>query len=115
MVLLMGDSITQTAKKGHWFLVLTKMVLWILAMIMTFIGFFQILPLLLLTFGNVTLLLGSSSQAPTIIDIALFIPVAISMSGLLTYFLYGILKKENKQARRHQKDLMKRMIDRKKN
>lgn len=81
-------------KERHWFIDLSRMVGWILLMLVSFVLFFQILPVVLLAFGHITLLFGSTEQVPSVIDVMVYIPTAVSLSGLLTYILYRLLKKQ---------------------
>lgn len=112
-----GQVTDETKKQRHWFIELTKMVGWLLLMMITFILFFEILPVLILAFGHMTLLFGHSSQGPTPIDILVYIPSAMGLSGILTYFLYRVLKSQYKYVIRIQESLSirfsKRMIERK--
>ena len=112
-----SQVIDETKKQRHWFVELTKMVGWLLLMMITFILFFQILPVLILMFGHMTLLFGTSSQGPTPIDILVYIPSAMGLSGILTYFLYRVLKSQYKYVMRIQESLSirfsKRIIERK--
>lgn len=92
-------------KKRHWFMDLTRMVGWILLMIISVMFFFQVLPVLLLALGHILMLFGSTEQAPSIIDALVYLPTAISFSGLLTYGLYRLLRKQYANAMRIQNQL----------
>ena len=83
---------TPKQKGRHWFMELTRMVGWMLLMIVSFILFFQILPIIILAFGHMSMLFGNSSQPPSVLDIMVYIPSSIGLSGILTYFLYRVLK-----------------------
>lgn len=103
---------TPKQKGRHWFMELTRMVGWMLLMIVSFILFFQILPIIILAFGHMSMLFGNSSQPPSVLDIMVYIPSSIGLSGILTYFLYRVLKMQYRHVIEIQAHLSVRFANR---
>lgn len=98
---------------GQWFKELTKMTLWLFLMVITIFGFYQVLPMFLLFTGQALGLLGTVDVAPTIVDALVFVPTAMSITLVLTYGFYLVLRSEwrafNRTSNRLTDDLVERL------
>lgn len=95
----------KSQKQKSWFLELTKMVLWLLLMLITLILFFELLPVLLLILGESLILFGTSTTPISIVDALIYILVGGSFTWMATKLILKLFKRQYKHVNRIQDDL----------
>lgn len=105
-----NEANNQKPKQDGWFKLLSKMVGWMILVFISFMLFFQFLPVILLSLGHILVLFGTVDAGPTIVDAMIYVLTGFSLTVVLTMGFIYLLKKEIRHISIIRMDLSQRLV-----